>query len=141
MRRFLLIAFLLAWASGTQAQEVETFVADTASFVMERDMAVDSSADEAAPSVVPSVAPISVPEFKPYEPPKALDFNFIKSRTNPVIKPYKFLDDQTWVGIPVFATGLIAKAEKTAFRQDYNNPSISDINPSCDSQIPSVIAL
>ncbi|MBO4721581.1 MAG: phosphatase PAP2 family protein [Muribaculaceae bacterium] len=123
MRRFLLIAFLLAWASGTQAQEVETFVADTASFVMERDMAVDSSADEAAPSVVPSVAPISVPEFKPYEPPKALDFNFIKSRTNPVIKPYKFLDDQTWVGIPVFATGLIAKAEKTAFRQDYNNPN------------------
>ena len=61
--------------------------------------------------------------FKPYEPPKAPDFNFIKSRTNPAVKPYKFLDDQTWVGIPLFLSGLIAKSEKTAFRQDYNNPN------------------
>ncbi len=61
--------------------------------------------------------------FKPYEPPKAPDFNFIKSRTNPAVKPYKFLDDQTWVGIPIFAAGLIAKSEKAAFRQDYNNPN------------------
>ena len=59
--------------------------------------------------------------IKPYEPPKAPDFNFIKSRTNPAVKPYKFLDDQTWVGLPLFAAGLIAKSEKTAFRQDYNN--------------------
>ncbi len=62
-------------------------------------------------------------DIKLYEPPKAPDFNFIKSRTNPNVKPYRFLDDQTWVGIPVFAAGLIAKAEKTAFRQDYNNPN------------------
>ena len=61
--------------------------------------------------------------MKPYEPPKTPDFNFIKSRTNPAVKPYRFLDDQTWVGIPLFASGLIAKAEKTAFRQDYNNPN------------------
>ena len=63
------------------------------------------------------------PAVKLYEPPKAPDFNFIKSRTNPAVKPYKFLDDQTWVGIPLFAAGLIAKSEKTAFRQDYNNPN------------------
>ena len=62
-------------------------------------------------------------KLKLYEPPKAPDFNFIKSRTNPAVKPYRFLDDQTWVGIPVFAAGLLAKAEKTAFRQDYNNPN------------------
>ena len=58
-----------------------------------------------------------------YMPPKAPDFNFIKSRTNPAVKPYKFLDDQTWVGIPLFFAGMIAKNEKTAFRQDYNNPN------------------
>ena len=58
-----------------------------------------------------------------YVPPKALDFNFIKSRTNPAVKPYKFLDDQTWVGVPLFFAGLLAKSEKTAFRQDYNNPN------------------
>lgn len=62
-------------------------------------------------------------DIKLYEPPKAPDFNFIKSRTNPAVKPYKFLDDQTWVGIPLFLSGLIAKSEKTAFRQDYNNPN------------------
>lgn len=62
-------------------------------------------------------------KFKLYEPPKAPDFNMIKSRTNPAVKPYKFLDDQTWVGIPIFAAGLIAKGEKAAFRQDYNNPN------------------
>ncbi len=58
-----------------------------------------------------------------YVPPKAPDFNFFKSRTNPAVKPYKFLDDQTWVGIPLFFAGMIAKSEKTAFRQDYNNPN------------------
>lgn len=58
-----------------------------------------------------------------YEPPHGFDVNFMKSRTNPAVKPYKFLDDQTWVGIPVFLSGLIAKSEKTAFRQDYNNPN------------------
>ena len=61
--------------------------------------------------------------LKLYEPPKAPDFNFIKSRTNPAVKPYRFLDDQTWVGIPLFAAGLIAKSEKAAFRQNYNNPN------------------
>ena len=51
------------------------------------------------------------------------DFHFLKNTTNDAIKPYKFMDDQTWVGIPVFLAGLIAKSEKYAFRQDYNNPN------------------
>ena len=66
---------------------------------------------------------VPVDDIRLYEPPKAPDFNFIKSRTNPAVKPYRFLDDQTWVGIPLFLSGLIAKSEKTAFRQDYNNPN------------------
>ena len=40
---------------------------------------------------------------------------------DPTFYPYKFMDDQTWVGIPVFLAGMIAKKEKEAFRQDYNN--------------------
>ena len=51
------------------------------------------------------------------------DFKFFKNITNPAAKPYKFLDDQTWVGIPVFVAGMIAKNEKAAFRQNYNNPN------------------
>lgn len=58
-----------------------------------------------------------------YEPPHGLDVNFVKSRTNPAVKPYTFGQDQTWVGLPVFAAGLIAKSEKRAFQQDYNNPN------------------
>ena len=79
--------------------------------------------EEAAISPVAKGCVVPDGEIRLYEPPKAPDFNFIKSRTNPDVKPYRFLDDQTWVGIPLFFSGLIAKSEKTAFRQDYNNPN------------------
>ncbi len=46
--------------------------------------------------------------------------NYINKETKP--KYYKFLEDQTWVGIPLFVAGIIAKSEKNAFRQNYNNP-------------------
>lgn len=58
-----------------------------------------------------------------YEPHHGMDWRMFKSVTNPNTKPYTFLQDQTWVGLPLFAAGLIAKSEKTAFRQDYNNPN------------------
>lgn len=34
---------------------------------------------------------------------------------------YKPLDDISWVGVPLFVAGIIAKSEKEAFRQNYNN--------------------
>ena len=58
--------------------------------------------------------------FREYRGP---DFHFLKNTTNPAVKPYKFMDDQTWVGIPVFLAGMIAKGEKEAFRQNYINPN------------------
>ena len=39
-------------------------------------------------------------------------------RTNPGVKPYKFIDDLTFVGVPLFVAGIIAKGEKHAFRQN-----------------------
>ena len=54
---------------------------------------------------------------------RGVDFHFLKNTTNPAVKPYTFLQDQTWVGLPVFVAGMIAKGEKKAFRQDYNNPN------------------
>jgi hypothetical protein len=128
MRKILLTMLALASVMGSQqavAKGVDALVADTAALLMESDVAANDAPIALAsetPLVMPE-SPLVAPELKPYEPPKAPDFNFIKSRTNPDVKPYKFLDDQTWVGIPVFAAGLIAKAEKTAFRQDYNNPN------------------
>lgn len=45
-----------------------------------------------------------------------MDFDFFKSKTNPDIKPYKFIDDLTFVGIPLFAAGWAVKGDKAMFR-------------------------
>ncbi len=57
-------------------------------------------------------------KYREYNGP---DFKFLKNTTNPAVKPYKFMDDQTWVGIPVFLAGWAIKGEKEAFRQNYRN--------------------
>ena len=44
------------------------------------------------------------------------DVSFFKSRTNPGVKPYKFMDDMTFVGIPLFAAGWALKGDKAMFR-------------------------
>ena len=44
------------------------------------------------------------------------DFNFFKTRTNPGVKPYKFMDDMTFVGVPLFVAGLALKGDKAMFR-------------------------
>ena len=45
------------------------------------------------------------------------DFDFFKSKTNPGVKPYKFMDDLTFVGIPLFAAGLAIKGDKAMFQK------------------------
>lgn len=37
------------------------------------------------------------------------------------IEGHKFMQDMTWVGVPIFIAGIIAKSEKHAFRQNYND--------------------
>ena len=44
------------------------------------------------------------------------DFDFFKSKTAPGVKPYKFMDDMTFVGIPLFVAGLAIKGDKAIFR-------------------------
>ena len=44
------------------------------------------------------------------------DFDFFKSKTNVGVKPYKFMDDLTFVGIPLFAAGWAVKGDKAMFR-------------------------
>ena len=48
--------------------------------------------------------------------------NWTWMRTNPEVKPYKVMDDLSFVGIPIFAAGWMIKGEKASFRQDYKNP-------------------
>ena len=45
-----------------------------------------------------------------------MDFDFFRSKTNPGVKPYKFMDDMTFVGIPLFVAGLALKGDKAMFR-------------------------
>ena len=45
-----------------------------------------------------------------------MDFDFFKQKTNPRVKPYKFMDDMTFVGIPLFVAGLAIKSDKAMFR-------------------------
>lgn len=59
----------------------------------------------------------SQPEQQPYA------YNFADVNENAVkikngIKPYTFFQDQTFVGIPLFIAGVIAKTEKRSFRQN-----------------------
>ena len=45
-----------------------------------------------------------------------MDFDFFTSKTNPGVKPYKFMDDMTFVGVPLFFAGMAIKSEKAMFR-------------------------
>ena len=45
-----------------------------------------------------------------------MDFDFFKTKTNPGVKAYKFMDDMTFVGIPLFAAGWAVKGDKAMFR-------------------------
>jgi membrane-associated phospholipid phosphatase len=44
------------------------------------------------------------------------DFDFFKSKTNKGVKAYKFMDDMTFVGIPLFVAGWAVKGDKAMFR-------------------------
>ena len=44
------------------------------------------------------------------------DVRFFKQVTNPGVKPYKFMDDLTFVGVPLFVAGLAVKGDKAMFR-------------------------
>jgi hypothetical protein len=45
-----------------------------------------------------------------------MDFDFFKSKTSPGVKPYKFMDDMTFVGVPLFFAGMALKGDKAMFR-------------------------
>ena len=44
------------------------------------------------------------------------DFDFFKTKTNPGVKAYKFMDDMTFVGVPLFVAGWAVKGDKAMFR-------------------------
>ena len=55
-------------------------------------------------------------DMKTYSTSPKVDFDFFKVKTNHGVKAYKFMDDMTFVGIPLFAAGLAIKGDKAMFR-------------------------
>ncbi len=64
---------------------------------------------------LPSERSFTLDMEAPSASPK-MDFDFFKSKTNPGVKPYKFMDDMTFVGIPLFVAGWAVKGDKGMFR-------------------------
>ena len=50
------------------------------------------------------------------EPEPKMDFDFFKSKTNDGVKPYRFMDDLTLVGVPLFFAGMAIKGDKAGFQ-------------------------
>ena len=65
------------------------------------------------------------------------DFDFFMSKTNPGVKPYKFMDDLTFVGVPLFVAGIAIKGDKAMFAQNNkdgkkNTQLLTDFKTSID---------
>ncbi len=108
----LLIAMLMSLSAAA-----ETALVDSCS----EDNIVPLPEQPSATTVMTQRLSQEMPVSDLYEPHHGMDFTFLKNTTNPEAKPYTFMQDQTWVGIPVFVAGMIAKGEKEAFRQNYKN--------------------
>lgn len=66
-----------------------------------------------------------------------MDFDIFKSKTNPGVKPYKFMDDMTFVGVPLFLAGMAIKSDKAMFRvnnktSNKNTQLLSDFKTGID---------
>ena len=64
---------------------------------------------------LPNRSTLNLDMVAPMASPK-MDFDFFKSKTNPDVKPYKFMDDMTFVGVPLFVAGWAIKGDKAMFR-------------------------
>ena len=64
---------------------------------------------------LPNRSTLNYDMVAPMTSPK-MDFDFFKSKTNPGLKPYKFMDDMTFVGVPLFVAGWAIKSDKAMFR-------------------------
>ena len=71
-------------------------------------------------------------EFDLNAPEPKMDFAFFKSRTNPNTKAYKFMDDMTFAGVPLFIAGIIAKSEKNAFKQQTKHSLVTKFKTGID---------
>ena len=61
--------------------------------------------------------------------------NWTWNHTNPGVKAYKPMDDLTFVGIPVFVAGWIAKSEKYGFKQQDKHSLVTNFKSGVDDYL------
>ena len=83
-----------------------------------------------APEMTPQLVKINdnpfarTVSYNPTETERSFgDFDFFKTKTNPDVKPFKVMDDLTFVGVPLFIAGWAIKSEKNNFKQDSKTKS------------------
>ncbi len=72
---------------------------------------LDALALEKRTDMMSSPVVRDMPELK-------MDFDFFTTKTNPDVPAFKVMDDLTFVGVPIFVAGILAKPEKKSFRQN-----------------------
>ena len=104
LRQFftLLVVVLAAQVNANNYRNMEPMTLD----VPELKFEVTSQPEQTANSLE-----VAYPSASP-----KMDVSFFKSKTNPGVKPYKFMDDMTFVGVPLFFAGWALKSEKSMFR-------------------------
>jgi len=107
----------------TEATAIEAMTADVDTTVQRTDSVKAEGVDTISSQLEGTMCCLTMFGPSYYRQYQGPDFHFFKNTTNYSIEPYTFMQDQTWVGIPVFAAGWIIKGEKKAFRQNYNNPN------------------
>jgi len=109
MKKLFLMIVALAMATGIQAEKV---------WEMEP---LKLQVPEMKPELVQITEDPIVFDFEEMAPEPKMDFDFFKQKTNPDVKPYKVMDDLTFVGIPIFAAGWAIKGDKAMFRVNDEN--------------------
>ena len=115
MKQFLLLVaiVLTVQAKADNYRDMEPLKLETPEMKAELGNLTERSTlnlDRVAPSASPAMVQTTIADkWRP-------DFDFFKSKTNPGVKPYKFMDDLSFVGIPLFVAGWAVKGDKAMFR-------------------------
>ncbi len=119
---------VVAWAQDTAAGQA---MADTAA-IAQHEVAAELDAEEpqaqpesAQPAAEQRQAPATITSLMAMSNAAVAPLQQASTETTASlgVKPYKFWDDVTVTGLPLFAAGLIVRGERKSFRQDYVNTS------------------
>jgi hypothetical protein len=109
MRKILLALCMVCAVGTTCAEDLKLTVPEMKPELVKPEAPTLFPRQISVPDAVRDVRRDAVRSVKP-------DLDFFKSKTNPGVKPYKFMDDMTFVGIPLFVAGWAVKGDKAMFR-------------------------